>query len=131
MPKLVWSILAVLIVGVIWFVAISSIDAQKQVDQLSFSEVQGNIVSGARLLDVRTKEEFDEGHFVRAELVPLQEIEDGKLPDINKDSKIYLYCRSGNRSSQAKALLEKAGYTSVVDLGGLADVQRIGGNLTR
>lgn len=131
MPKLVWSILAVLIVGVIWFVAISSIDAQKQVDQLSFSEVQGNIVSGARLLDVRTKEEFDEGHFVRAELFPLQDIEDGKLPDINKDSKIYLYCRSGNRSSQAKALLEKAGYTSVVDLGGLADVQRIGGNLTR
>ena len=131
MSKLVWSILAVLIVGVIGFVAISSIDAQKQVDQLSFSEVQGNIVSGARLLDVRTKEEFDEGHFVRAELFPLQDIEDGKLPDINKDSKIYLYCRSGNRSSQAKALLEKAGYTSVVDLGGLADVQRIGGNLTR
>ena len=131
MPKLVWSILAVLIVGVIGFVAISSIDSQKQVDQLSFSEVQGNIVSGARLLDVRTKEEFDEGHFVRAELFPLQDIEDGKLPDINKDSKIYLYCRSGNRSSQAKALLEKAGYTSVVDLGGLADVQRIGGNLTR
>ena len=118
MPKLVWSILAVLIVGVIGFVAISSIDAQKQVDQLSFSEVQGNIVSGARLLDVRTKEEFDEGHFVRAELFPLQDIEDGTLPDISKDSKIYLYCRSGNRSSQAKALLEKAGYTSVVHLRG-------------
>ena len=89
------------------------------------------IKSGAHLLDVRTKEEFDEGHFVRAELFPLQDIEAGKLPDISKDSKIYLYCRSGNRSSQAKALLEKAGYTDVTDLGGLAGVQRIGGNLTR
>lgn len=131
MSKLVWSALIILTLFVIGFFTVSAIRAQDRSSRLSFSEVQRNLVSGAHLLDVRTKEEFDEGHFVRAELVPLQEIEDGKLPDINKDSKIYLYCRSGNRSSQAKALLEKAGYTSVVDLGGLADVQRIGGNLTR
>ena len=131
MSKLVWSALIILTLFVIGFFTVSAIRAQDRSSRLSFSEVQRNLVSGARLLDVRTKEEFDEGHFVRAELFPLQDIEDGKLPDINKDSKIYLYCRSGNRSSQAKALLEKAGYTSVVDLGGLADVQRIGGNLTR
>ena len=131
MSKLVWSALIILTLFVIGFFTVSAIRAQDRSSRLSFSEVQRNLVSGAHLLDVRTKEEFDEGHFVRAELFPLQDIEDGKLPDINKDSKIYLYCRSGNRSSQAKALLEKAGYTSVVDLGGLADVQRIGGNLTR
>lgn len=131
MSKLVWSALIILTLFVIGFFTVSAIRAQDRSSRLSFSEVQRNLVSGARLLDVRTKEEFDEGHFVRAELFPLQDIEDGKLPDISKDSKIYLYCRSGNRSSQAKALLEKAGYTSVVDLGGLADVQRIGGNLTR
>ena len=116
---------------VIGFFTVSAIRAQDRSSRLSFSEVQHNLVSGAHLLDVRTKEEFDEGHFVRAELFPLQDIEAGKLPDISKDSKIYLYCRSGNRSSQAKALLEKAGYTDVTDLGGLAGVQRIGGNLTR
>lgn len=131
MPKLVWQVLIVLALAAIGFFTISATSARDQASQLSFSEVQGGIVSGAHLLDVRTKEEFGEGHFVRAELFPLQDIEAGKLPDIGKDSKIYLYCRSGNRSSQAKALLEKAGYTSVVDLGGLADVQRIGGNLTR
>ena len=131
MSKLVWSALIILTLFVIGFFTVSAIRAQDRSSRLSFSEVQRNLVSGAHLLDVRTKEEFEEGHFVRAELVPLQGIEAGKLPDISKDSKIYLYCRSGNRSSQAKALLEKAGYTSVVDLGGLADVQRIGGNLTR
>ena len=131
MSKLVWSALIILTLFVIGFFTVSAIRSQDRSSRLSFSEVQRNLVSGAHLLDVRTKEEIEEGHFVRAELFPLQDIEDGKLPDINKDSKIYLYCRSGNRSSQAKALLEKAGYTDVTDLGGLVDVQRIGGNLTR
>ena len=53
----------------------------------------------------------------------------GKLPDVAKDTKIYVYCHSGNRSGQATTILKNAGYTNVIDLHGLADVQTIGGKI--
>ena len=83
----------------------------------------------AVLYDVRTQEEYDVGHFAGAVLHDVQDIERGSMPDVAKDTKIYVYCRSGNRSSQATAMLKSAGYTDVVDLGGLTDVQKMGGEL--
>jgi phage shock protein E len=53
----------------------------------------------------------------------------GKLPEVAKDTKIYVYCQSGNRSSQAVKILTDAGYANVSDLGGLQDVQANGGKL--
>ncbi len=85
--------------------------------------------STALLLDVRTSEEYAQGHFEGAELLSLQAIERGELPDTSKDTILYVYCRSGSRSSQAARLLKDAGYQKVVDLGGLADVEKLGGTL--
>ena len=42
-----------------------------------------------------------------------------ELPD--KDQKILLYCRSGNRSKQAAGKLAKAGYTNILEFGGIID----------
>lgn len=94
-----------------------------------FEQIQQEIKNGAKFYDVRTLEEFTAGHFENAVNWPLQRIENGELPNIAKDSKIYLYCRSGNRSGQATVILNKAGYTNVTDLGGLTDVKGIGGKL--
>lgn len=96
---------------------------------LTFASIQKDIENGAQLLDVRTPEEYDEGHFTESTLLPLQVIESGKMPEVNKDTKLYVYCRSGNRSADATKMLKNAGYTDVVDLGGLADVQKLGGSL--
>lgn len=96
-----------------------------------FQTVTKELVSGAKLYDVRTPEEFAAGHFVGAENVPLQDIEAGKLPAVDKSTKISLYCRSGNRSSQAAMLLKDAGFTNIIDLGGLSDVQSMGGTLVQ
>lgn len=74
------------------------------------------------LLDVRTQEEFDEGHIETAILFPNDEImekAESALP--NKDAAILVYCRSGNRSAQASKALVELGYTNVYDLGGLKD----------
>lgn len=95
----------------------------------AFAQVQQEIEKDAALYDVRTPDEFAVGHFKNATLLPVQAIEAGTLPEEPKDKKLYIYCRSGNRSSQAKALLEDAGYTNVIDLGGLGDVQAMGGTL--
>ena len=70
------------------------------------------------LLDVRTPGEFDSGYIPTAENLPLQIIGD-KLPQVPKDSLVILYCRSGNRSAQAKRILENEGYTNIVDFGGI------------
>ncbi len=88
--------------------------------------IQAEVAKGSLLLDVRTAEEFNARHAKDATLWPVQDIQAGKLPEVAKDKKIYVYCRSGNRSSQAKALLEQAGFTNVVDLGGLTSLEKMG-----
>lgn len=74
------------------------------------------------ILDVRTKEEYDSGHIENSILIPVNDIEK-EVENIFKDKeqKILVYCRSGNRSSQASKLLVKMGYTNVYDFGGVKD----------
>ncbi len=91
----------------------------------AYDTIQKELDAGALLIDVRTQEEFDTGHIKNAVLFPLQDIEQGKLPTEDKTTKLYVYCRSGNRSAQATRILEKAGYT-VTDLGGKTDVLNMG-----
>jgi rhodanese-related sulfurtransferase len=94
-----------------------------------FSTVRTDVNSGAKLYDVRTSQEYAAGHFEHAENWSLQDIQANKLPEIPKTTHIYVYCQSGNRSSQAARLLTDAGFENVTDLGGLQDVQKIGGKL--
>lgn len=95
-----------------------------------FAAVQEEVNSGqAFLIDVRTPEEFNTGHFENATNVPLDKIQKGSLPVNDKSKKIYVYCRSGNRSSQAVNRLKAIGFTNVKDLGGIDDVKKIGGTL--
>ena len=76
--------------------------------------------AGAVLLDVRTVEEYRDGHIPGSRNVPLQSIDrvsDG-IPD--RETPLYVYCRSGARSSQAVSLLRQMGYTNVQNIGGIA-----------
>ena len=74
------------------------------------------------ILDVRTVEEFSEGHIEGAILIPDYEIgekAEETLPD--KNQLILVYCRSGRRSKLASAELAKMGYTNVKEFGGIID----------
>lgn len=75
------------------------------------------------LIDVRTKEEYDDGHILGSSNLPLQEISSvtHRYPD--KHSPLYIYCRSGARSKRACQYLVKNGYDQVVDLGGIMHYQ--------
>lgn len=72
---------------------------------------------GAQLIDVRTPEEFAEGHLPGAKLIPVQVIQ-GRLSEIDPGKPVLLYCRSGNRSGTALSLLKGAGYKDVEHLAG-------------
>jgi rhodanese-related sulfurtransferase len=74
------------------------------------------------LVDVRTQEEYDEGHIEGALLLPLDQLEtlsEEQLTD--KDATILVYCRSGSRSAQASKILVDLGYQNVYDFGGIID----------
>lgn len=72
------------------------------------------------LIDVRTPEEFAAGHIEGAINIPVESIA-MRLDEIPEDEKVVLYCRSGNRSNQAAAILDDAGYPQIYDLGGIID----------
>ena len=74
------------------------------------------------ILDVRTQEEYNEGHIANAVLLPNDQIGD-KASDVlpDKDQMILIYCRSGNRSGQALEKLAELGYTQLYDFGGIID----------
>lgn len=99
---------------------------------VSFEQITKEVnAKQAILLDVRTAEEFSSGHAEHSLNLSLQDIEGGVLPKTDKATRVYVYCRSGNRSAAAISILEKAGFTSLVNLGGLADVQKIGATIVQ
>ena len=74
----------------------------------------------AVLLDVRTPQEYGEGHIPESINVPLQTLNKVRLVVENKDAELFVYCYSGARSRQATAMLQHMGYTNVQNIGGIA-----------
>jgi phage shock protein E len=71
------------------------------------------------LVDVRTPGEFATGYIPTAVNIPVSDIA-GNPPTKDKNALIVVYCRSGNRSAKARAILEGMGYTDVVDFGAIS-----------
>lgn len=82
------------------------------------------IKEGAFLVDVRTPSEFASGSVKGALNIPLDKIS-GQLSKFKSKKHIVVFCRSGNRSSQAKSILEKNGFQNVVNGGTWNNVQKI------
>ena len=75
---------------------------------------------GAVLLDVRTPEEYREGHIHGSKNVPLQSLDKVTGLVNNQDTPVLVYCHSGARSRQAVSALRRMGYTNVKNIGGIA-----------
>ena len=70
-------------------------------------------------LDVRTPEEYAEGHIQGAILMPVQTLS-AHLKEIPKNKQVYVYCHSGTRSARAAKMLAKHGFTNIENvLGGI------------
>ncbi|ENM5813057.1 rhodanese-like domain-containing protein [Vibrio mimicus] len=78
---------------------------------------------GALLIDVRTAEEYAQGHLDDALNWPLSEVETA-FQSVEKDSPIVVYCRSGNRSGIAQKYLVEQGYTQVHNGGGYEEMRQ-------
>ena len=75
------------------------------------------------ILDVRTREEYEEKHIKNAINFPLDTISSDTAKKIikNTDQKLFIYCRTGRRSQIASEKLALLGYTNIIDFGGIND----------
>jgi len=77
-------------------------------------------------IDVRTPEEYAEGHIKGAKLIPLQELPH-RLAEVPKDRQVYVYCHSGNRSARGATILAGQGFTNIENIvGGITAWQEAG-----
>ena len=101
--------------------ACSARAANPNVDVVSPEEFQIQLTaeSNAYLLDVRKPEEFADGHLAGAHLINWLDTDSFKqeAAHLDKTRTIYVYCRSGRRSSDAAGYLAEQGYT-VIDMAG-------------
>ena len=70
--------------------------------------------------DVRTPQEYQEGHIPESKNVPLQQLDNIASVAKNKDIPLFVYCYSGSRSRQATGILQRMGYSKVNNIGGIA-----------
>ena len=96
------------------------------VPEITAQEAYQKYQAGALILDVRTPEEWAEGHVPNAILIPLDELEN-RLNELPKDREIVVICHTGNRSREGAVLLLKAGFTKVSTvIGGMNNWQAAG-----
>lgn len=88
------------------------------VSEISAKEAKPSVEAAyAQFIDVRTKEEFAEGHAARTRNIPLDELA-GKLDLLEKNEPVYLICRSGSRSKKAAELLADNGFKQAITIAG-------------
>ena len=113
-----------LLLSALALTACNSASSENSFQQISMDEAITQMAEEDNfiLLDVRTPEEFAGGHIPGTINVPNEIIGENDITELpDKDQRIYVYCRSGNRSKQAAAKLVNLGYTNVVEIGGIID----------
>jgi phage shock protein E len=79
------------------------------------------VADGGRLIDVRTADEYAQGHIEGALNFPVETIADHLKELEPKDGWLVVYCRSGSRSAKAVGILKDGGFTKVFDLGAMTN----------
>lgn len=115
-----WILLVVVGAVLAWFLLLRK--------KMLVDEAQGRtwLRSGAKVIDVRTPEEFAQRRLPGAVNVPLSEIKD-KIGNVasSKDDVLLLHCVAGGRSGMGVRALRQLGYTRVYNLGSYNRAQRI------
>lgn len=116
---LFYSIFVIILTNIL-LIPVYSAKAYKNISSVEVKQIISTPSSTALIIDVRTPEEFKKGNIQRSINIPLYNLKHAMLSkNIYKDTKIIVYCNSGNRSLKAAMLLDSLGFTNVYNLGGL------------
>ncbi len=109
--------------SIILLIVLSSLQCQK--NEATQSQAAEKIKAGALIVDVRTPEEFQNGHFPGAVNIPVDQVEN-RLGEFGaREKPVVVYCRSGNRSGRAQKLLISKGWVDVTNGGALSEMLRL------
>lgn len=126
MNKKTFITVIILATGIIMFNLFS-----KQTDSMDITSIEFKekiTETPGIIIDVRTKNEYDEGHLRQTDFQydflsgEFQE----KIGELDKDETYYLYCRSGNRSGKAARLMRSKGFEKAYNVGGFEDLANAG-----
>ena len=90
---------------------------ERRYDQIHVKDVRPLYEEGAYFLDVRTPEEYENGHIKGSKHIPLCQLRD-RVNEIPKDRPVYVHCRSGQRSYNAVMALQQLGFDNVKNFAG-------------
>ena len=113
----------------VWFllVLLSGYFGFSQVKTEPITEYSPNEVKNGVLLDVRTPEEFQQGHLDHAVNINWYDTDFAKqTQNLDKEKPVYVYCKLGGRSAKAAKALDSLGFKNVVDLTGGYDAFKAG-----
>lgn len=82
-------------------------------ETIAIEEVTAKQEAGYMVLDVREPYEYEEAHIIGAENKPLSTLREEEFSGLSKDQPYVIICQSGNRSKEASAILQDAGYELV------------------
>ena len=115
LPPAVWiGLAAFVIIGAAVLLLRSTNTLPAEVDVARAYEMY---IQGALLLDVRTQDEWDQGHIAGSLLMPLDDLPD-RLSELPRDEDIVVVCRSGNRSKEGVTVLRDAGFNRTTCMSG-------------
>ena len=90
---------------------------------ITIEELNNKIAQGAILLDVRSNQEYKEGHLQGAINIPDYELRNRVQKEIPKKNQlIVIYCQYGGRSRNAYNMMKRIGYTNIYNLSGGLDM---------
>lgn len=128
MNKIIYSILIItlIVAGVILVLnrKDKNIEKEATIKHVSMDDIVKimNENDNYIILDVRTFEEYNEGHIPNAICIPNETIRDNSISELpDKEQLTLIYCGSGNRSKQATEKLKKLGYTNLIEFSGIID----------
>jgi rhodanese-related sulfurtransferase len=126
MPRLSARLLALALLALVLSVAACGPSSTASVRTVLGAEAVG-LLDSRTVIDVRTPAEFAEGHIAGAVNIDVEASDfAGQIKALDPKAPYFVYCRSGRRSAIAADQMAGAGFTDIVDGGGLADLVAAG-----
>ncbi len=110
-----WAVFGAVLIAAAAFIVLRPREAPAAVAEITPAQAYEKQQAGAFLLDVRTEAEYAEAHIQNSILIPLDELE-SRLGEVPRDQDVVVICRSGARSREGAAILQKAGFTRITCL---------------
>ena len=114
---------------ILWLWLAMSVAAFGETKKVDVAEAENLISEKVQLLDVRTEEEWNEGHLEGAVRVDYTQkgFTEKVVKAVDPKKPVLVYCRSGNRSGKASKAMEKLGFSEIRDLkGGITAWEKAG-----